>query len=247
MKMSLEINGKKLLPIKHVVESVSYSRDYITRLAREGKIVATHIGRNWYVDIDSLKNYESVSKDEQVIRKRRLSEERKRDLRIKELKKTKTTARVIKINKAKVPAAAFASLVVAGGLLSGFLLEGILLDEVGQSQQLASVSTQGSEVVDIENVNNEVSYVSTESENEIVSVDFIHEVNKESFASTDSGVLILPTSQNKDMNPSELFSDEVIVAKNNLGETVLVQVNAKGVPYGVEIPFVAIPVNHSIQ
>ncbi|MCA9359394.1 hypothetical protein KC926_04305, partial [Candidatus Kaiserbacteria bacterium] len=79
MTTTLEIDGKKFQTIKSVANKVSYSRDYITRLAREGKILATHVGRQWFVDLDSLNNYIDTTAKETEVRKKMLSEERKRE------------------------------------------------------------------------------------------------------------------------------------------------------------------------
>lgn len=56
-----------------MANKVSYSRDYITRLAREGKILATHVGRQWFVDLDSLNNYIDTTAKETEVRKRCLA------------------------------------------------------------------------------------------------------------------------------------------------------------------------------
>ena len=44
MATSIKINGVTLMPIKDAASSISYSRDYVARLAREGKIVAELAG-----------------------------------------------------------------------------------------------------------------------------------------------------------------------------------------------------------
>ena len=43
MSTSFEINNIALVPIKDAAKSVAYSRDYVARLAREKKIVASQI------------------------------------------------------------------------------------------------------------------------------------------------------------------------------------------------------------
>jgi hypothetical protein len=78
-EIEIEIDGKKLTSIKEACSDVTYSRDYVTRLAREGKIIASLIGRQWFVDVDSLKNYAAQSQVESELRKAQLSEERKQE------------------------------------------------------------------------------------------------------------------------------------------------------------------------
>ncbi len=80
MKESLEINGTKLVSIKQAATLVHYSRDYVARLAREEKIVASQVGRQWYVDVDSLRAFAAHSSLYDEVRKRELSATRKREL-----------------------------------------------------------------------------------------------------------------------------------------------------------------------
>jgi len=47
--------SKRVQKARDAAALVSYSPDYVSRLAREGKILAEQRGRDWYVDIDSLK------------------------------------------------------------------------------------------------------------------------------------------------------------------------------------------------
>jgi hypothetical protein len=77
MKDELYINGQTFCAVRVAVNHVSYSKDYITRLAREQKIRAVHIGRNWYVDIDVLKRYVEVQTLETSVRNRHLQQQRK--------------------------------------------------------------------------------------------------------------------------------------------------------------------------
>lgn len=52
-----EINGRnqKFIPTRDAARKVSYTPDYVTKLARDGKIISQKVGRSWYVDLDSLK------------------------------------------------------------------------------------------------------------------------------------------------------------------------------------------------
>ena len=119
MSEAIEIDGKELLPIREAVLQVSYSRDYVTRLAREGKIVASVIGRQWYVDLDSLKAYNEQSQIEQEIRKKQLSEERKRETEIHLASVEKKTDREDKASSFKTRALAGTAMVLTLGLLTG--------------------------------------------------------------------------------------------------------------------------------
>jgi Fic family protein len=55
-----EINKKpneKYLPISEVYKATPYSQEYISLLARRGKIEAVKFGRNWYITKDAARNY----------------------------------------------------------------------------------------------------------------------------------------------------------------------------------------------
>jgi hypothetical protein len=84
MSTQVEINGVTFLPIKDAAKNFSYSRDYVARLAREQKVVATQIKRQWFIDAVSLKNFVEASALEQSLRKQQLSIERKREQSIKQ-------------------------------------------------------------------------------------------------------------------------------------------------------------------
>lgn len=83
MSDALTINGKKLLPIKDISARTKYTRDYIAKLAREGAIVGVQVGRQWFVDEESLVRFAEVSELEEQVRNRQLSGERRRERELK--------------------------------------------------------------------------------------------------------------------------------------------------------------------
>ena len=74
---SLE-NSKKFVPVREAAKRVSYTTDYVSRLAREGKIEAKREGRAWLVELDSLKLFslqakaDAIRKQEELKLQRRL-------------------------------------------------------------------------------------------------------------------------------------------------------------------------------
>lgn len=241
MTGALEINGKKLLGVKEAAKAVSYSRDHITRLARENKIVATHIGRNWYIDINSLRSYEEVSRTEQEIRKRHLSEERRRDLHVKEVLETKEHARRKKNNTSKKIATAFATLALTLGLVSGVLLNNSYATKISANQQTAVVSNSQ----DV----SESTKTSQESKPVMFEADFEPDSRLRSFSEADSGILLLPQFSNDDVNRVQFirnyFSDPVDVVVGENGEMFVVMIDEDGNPIGNPIPFVSVPINQA--
>lgn len=51
------VNGKKFISTKRAAEITGYTTDYVGQLARSGKVVAQLVGRNWYVDEESIKQH----------------------------------------------------------------------------------------------------------------------------------------------------------------------------------------------
>lgn len=242
MTGALEINGKKMLTIKEAAKAVSYSRDHITKLAREGKIVATHIGRHWYVNLDSLKSYEETSKSEQEIRKRRLSEERRRDLQVKEILKQQDFHRRAKSVKSKKVATAIASIALVAGLLTGVgLYATVGSSAVSGNQQLASIGNAEQK--------------STESGEKVVSDVKLLEPQFESnsrlqtLSEANSGILLLPQTNEKSnvQFVEDYFSDPVKVVVNEKGETAIVMVDEEGNVISEPVPFVSVPVQRPNQ
>lgn len=119
MSTSIKINGVNLVPVKDATSLVPYSKDYIGRLAREGKIVASQIGRQWFIDTVSLKNFfESASLQEEA-RKVALKAERKRELQAQENFATlvNSTEHLSRHHKAEAVTVALATLCL--GLIVG--------------------------------------------------------------------------------------------------------------------------------
>lgn len=48
---------KQLFPVSRVAKFVGYSTSQVRRLASAGKVEATKEGRNWYVSVDSMRQY----------------------------------------------------------------------------------------------------------------------------------------------------------------------------------------------
>ena len=73
-------NQKKFLPVREAAKLVSYHNDYVSKLAREGKIEAKKSGRQWLVDIESLKLFSLEAEAEKRELRQRLSLERKKEI-----------------------------------------------------------------------------------------------------------------------------------------------------------------------
>jgi hypothetical protein len=250
MAEHIEINGIKLLPLKDVAEKFSYSRDHVARLAREQKIVASQIGRQWFVDPLSLKNFSEVSNIEAQVRKQQLSEERKREQSVKqELGEIRSHVK-IKSKKIKNYSSAVAMAVLFFGLLAGTGFYSLLpnqIEKVSMARVIPNIEKNNGALKnhedDLRVVNKETDLHQVAVVTKIEQVPVFTEEVDIKFLSNDpeQGILILPntTDENKKTKVSELFSDYLIVnyVDENSG-VVVYDKNGKT----VEMPFVAVPV-----
>lgn len=51
----IDINGRTFIPAPKAAKKLGYHHDYVSQLARTGKIVSQNISNRWYVDIEALK------------------------------------------------------------------------------------------------------------------------------------------------------------------------------------------------
>ncbi len=61
MDQELILDGKKFISSKRLSLETGYAGDYISRLCRDKKIEGKLVGRNWYVNLDSLLNHQKES------------------------------------------------------------------------------------------------------------------------------------------------------------------------------------------
>lgn len=231
MSAALEINGKKLQPIKEAATLVSYSRDYVTRLARENKITATTVGRQWFVDVDSLVAYAEQSKLEQELRKKQLSDERKQEIKIKTAVDKLQEARQAKVRFLHVRAVVVTMFILCSGLLAGVIAHETLIAKNTVRDTLLPA-------------NQTASVIETEQKTDSIA-DFIdREYRTRSLrpiGDVAEGVLILPSGA-ATLTAAEVFSDEVIVREAADGTQTVVRVDQAGNEIGEGLPFVVVPV-----
>lgn len=53
----LEISGKRYISTRRAAKQYGYHSDYIGQLIRGKKLIASKVGRSWYVELDSLAEY----------------------------------------------------------------------------------------------------------------------------------------------------------------------------------------------
>lgn len=76
MAESLTINGKEYIPSTVLAVRFNYTPDYIAKLARDEKILATQVGRLWFIEPSSLETFLKQVEIQKNIRKEELRRER---------------------------------------------------------------------------------------------------------------------------------------------------------------------------
>lgn len=77
MASSVTINGKEYVPSTTLVRMCGYSADYISKLAREEKVLGTQIGRQWFIEPESLTVFIKKAEIQKEIKKQELRAQRK--------------------------------------------------------------------------------------------------------------------------------------------------------------------------
>ncbi len=257
MTAGVEINGVTLVSIKEATVVVPYSKDYISRLAREGEIVASQIGRQWFVDLDSLVTFSKSAELQDEARKQELRAERKSELKTKEAIDVleNLTAEKIKSRRFDALGISFATLCL--GFMVGTSLYAVSQFSTSPVFALVSHLTNLSNSLVPESIN----YPAMVSES-LATVDepketllltsliekpvFITEVDTRRLEGGESGVLVFASGELVDAKEvEELFSDDVAVTftDDNSGVIKYQQKSGSVVSY----PFVSMPDAYGIE
>lgn len=252
MSTALEINGVSFLSIKEAATSVSYSKDYVSRLAREKKIVATQVGRQWYVDPVSLRSFAEMASLEQEVRKQQLSLERRKEQSVKRDAKAVKSSVSSRLNKRMERARVAATFVLLLGMSLGVF--GYIYND---SSLIASlVKVDGTVAL----INRDIKKGEEDSlplpvpQKEPVAV-YSTVIEKTDFENTSevtsikagdvSGIFLFNKNASGTINQedeevvAEIFSDEVAVKFTSESGGVVVYEAAPGEKR--ELPFVAVP------
>ena len=217
------------IPLFEAVALVPYTRDYIGRLAREGKIVSEQIEKQWFVSRQSLFNFFEQNAIEDSVKKRILSLSRKNDLEVKDFYTAKISS--IKARQANLPTTslAMAVLIICGGLLGGLCIQSgtAVMAHVPKTTMfptlamLKQVPSQASVVVAQE--------VASFASNQAT------EVTEK--MSLEKGIVVFPTATEADEEiVATLFSDDVTVTQTS---TTTGYVRSRDGE--IELPFVRVP------
>ena len=219
MSTQIEINGTQLIPLKEAAKRIAYSRDYLAKLAREQKIIATQIGRQWFVDMSSLQTFLDSVALEQEVRKQQLREERKRELSAKRELETLSVDIKSKINNTRRLSLAVASIVLFLGVFSGSVIYSIF----DIKTNLANNFTGASSVVDLslETKSNDIKLAEPQATTLFTTVTeyplFVDQSAVRKMNDNAGGILLLSdATKNKNSEAvANLFSDPVSVEFTN--------------------------------
>ncbi len=244
MSTSIEINGATLVSIKEASKTVSYSRDYLTKLAREQKIIATQIGRQWFIDVSSLQAFVEDMALEQVVRKEHLRNERKQERQVKaELQLLNSK---IKVGESgfRFHSLAVSSLVLFLGLFTGTFI----YTTADIANNLASSDIENSSLVaqvSIDEVSLPVALPqSTTFSNTVVEYPlFANEEDVRSMDLEHEGIFLLSREGEVETieQVANLFSDQVVVEFSDENTGLVKYKNDEGEVS--EFPFVSVPSN----
>lgn len=235
MRRIFEVDGRNLCSVKESLTAVSYSGDYVTRLAREGKIFAKLVGRQWFVDLDSLRTYESNSRIEQVLKSRHMSEDLRKEHQVRESVNAKLLFRIEKAQSTHKKAMLTAVCVLMFGLSFGYMA----YDSSPYSQRIFDVrgirynllSSIFNSQKDTTNFSEKVKPNDSFSKTEFYMMD-----------SPSDGILLFPFKNGSSTNIESFFSDRVEVVEINNGSAI-VRVDKNGRKTDHQIPYVVVPVN----
>ncbi len=220
MSENFFIGNRRLIPLKEVSKIVPYSREYVARLARDGRVAAAQINRQWYIDPESLKNFFEQAQLEMQARGEYVRELRKQELDLHEwwstFVDTQKNRQVGRVGRA----AKKSFLIIILGLFVGLLVTRLaplgdpaVLASLVDSRQLAALMTAD---------NNDAAVASWYETGEVVTED-------ESLLSP-VGILLLPDGVSED--PAAFFSDEVTVEETGPTSGIIhSQTSSSSIPF----------------
>lgn len=237
MSSAVHLGSTSLLPIKEAAEFVPYSRDYVARLAREGKIVAAQIDRQWFIDVASLQNFFTHATIEESVRKRQLSSSRKRDLEVKEVYRTQLAAIAKKHQLVRRTGLIHTCLILLCGLGTGVVF--LAADHFSGPDRLLSLAQLTRVMMGVSSQASTATLVKSAQSNN--PSDFKHltvydvEITDRKL-DVKQGIVLLPAQSASSSNPVNLFSDPVTVEMSSDHSGVI-----RNTVSGEAIPFVQMP------
>jgi hypothetical protein len=222
----LKIGDRNLVTLTDATKLVPYSKDYIAKLARDAKIAAAQFDRQWYIDVDSLKNFFALAQLEVQARAEYTRALRKQELDLHEwwslFTKTHAERRAERAHKSLQKTI----IVVILGMLVGALLVRV----VPYTQPDTAVALLGELYAPAARLTPE----KTRSDS-WYNVGVVTEETTE--IDMRAGLLLLPSATST-ASATSLFSDPVVLDTDGIGTgTVRLQDGTSTIPV-IEVPVV---------
>lgn len=237
MGVSVHFNDTLYLSSKEAGRVSGYTSDYIARLARQGKVEATRVGTQWFVEPKSLEQFLQFAELSKEDRKNKLRTERRAE-RVMPVTSSAATHVVAKVvvpfvanssyNRSTLTTHAAALTVVCVGFFAAVLftqtlrLEGFTVASVAHEARITAygfyqLTTSSSD-------SSGSSMLSAVGATSVGSVDVVHTVSDQRLATVNGGLVILPQNVASATIKyiQESFSDEVHVALDENGSTGIV-------------------------
>ncbi len=245
MSSFVEIAGKKYENVSTAAKLTGYSRDYIGRLAREKKILATQVNRQWFVFVPSLQIYAKLSDNEQKVRKQELSLERKNEREATRIFLEKKRAKENREKRKKLYSRALvvASLSFSVGL--GVMLGAVSVFDLDLDNQIASAPDGGGFL----RAEQEFPIATGEvvEHTKLEAIDFSNESMTIATLDADSkGILLMPSDSGQALTAQvieDLFSDPIKIVRDLEGNSFVVRTKANGMEE--QLPFAVVPVSNT--
>ncbi len=236
MESGIVIGNRTLVPLKVAASSVSYSRDYVARLAREGKIAAAQVNRQWYIDPVSLQNFCEHAQLEVLARSEYVRELRRNELESKDRWESFENNKKQRQEKTFTVSVYRTLVFVVCGLCAGFLVHVAL-----PLTQSASLPAQLGFLFDINRSD-------VEEKPQTPAAAFWENIGNvyinDEAITIDNGIVLLPSGTTSEASVEELFSDPVSII-NTSSSTGVISIDEKGVT--TTMPFVRIPKAASVE
>lgn len=138
MAQSFNVNGKEYLQSNVLAVTFGYTSDYIGKLAREEKILGTQVGRQWFIEPESLKVFLQKAQVEKELRKSVLSRQRKFEHASFQGKPSRS--------QFKIPTATLASVQAVAILVCGLFAGGLGWVTISENIQVGDLETGASDL-----------------------------------------------------------------------------------------------------
>jgi len=239
MTQRFQLGNNELVPLKEAVLLVPYSRDYISRLAREGKIVAFQFNRQWVVDSASLLNFYDQAKIEEGVRRHHLKELRLQEREVREMFALSLETLDLQHSSARYHTHKKTVAVVLCGLIVGLFSYTLSLQVTPQRAALIAQIPQN-----LFGANSSHTKVVVAADiSPVVSGLYVANEVTESFTLSHGLVLASASTTDSLEDIQVLFSDEVVV---EMTSTTTGQITLPGLE-GNKIPFVRVPLTPAIE